>query len=343
MLELQRHTTLLTAQPLDPRYTFASFIVGPSNGFAHSAAVAVTQRPGNCYNPLYIYSPIGLGKTHLLHAIGHQLAATGHIVAHLSREVRGAAEFFWNRCRLADVLLVDDIQFAAGRKVVEDDLCDLLSDFCLRGKQVVATGDTHAQKTGLDDRITSRLAGGLVVDIVAPDYNNKITILRAKADQLGVIIAHPILDLMARTFNDVRTLEGCLNRLVAHAHLTKSPITLVLATRFIETAGAVIRRRPPSPEIVVQVVAEHFGMDTTVILGRRRDKYTALARKVAMYLLREESGLSSTRVGLVLDKDHSTVLYAQKALELQIDHDDAMRREIATLRDDIRFAAVAKT
>jgi chromosomal replication initiator protein len=332
---------------LNPRFTFEAFVVGPSNELAHAAATAVAGQPGRIYNPLYIYSKVGLGKTHLLHAMAHQLIARGLSVNYVSSErytneyiraIReGTAERFRERYRSADALLIDDIQFIAGKEQTQEGFFHTFNELHMLGKQVVATGDEPAHKTLLEERIKSRFAGGLVVDIQPPNYELRMAILRTKADALGVTLSISVLDLLARkALMNIRELEGCLNRIVAYAQLTRSPITPELATCAVADLFTASNRQPVKPSVVLQAVAEHFGLETEAIVGRRRDKHTALARRVAMYLLREESQLSSTRVGLALGgKDHSTVLYAQKHMEEQLEEDPGLRQELTLIRQVI--------
>ncbi|MBI4306176.1 MAG: chromosomal replication initiator protein DnaA [Chloroflexi bacterium] len=336
-----------TTMRLNPRFNFDSFVVGPSNELAHAAATAVTESPGRIYNPLYIYSKVGLGKTHLLHAMAHRLLAKGLSAIYVSSErytneyikgIReGTADRFRDRYRGADILLIDDIQFIAGKEQTQEGFFHTFNELHLLGKQVVATGDEPAHKTLLEERIKSRLGGGLVVDIQPPNYEMRMAILRAKADALGVTLSHAVLDLLARrALMNIRELEGCLNRIVAYAQLTRSPITAELATCAVADLFTTTTRQPVKPDVVLAAVAEHFGIEAGAITGRRRDKQTALARRVAMYLLREESQLSSTRVGLTVGgKDHSTVLYAQKHMEQQLENDPGMRQELTLIRQSI--------
>lgn len=332
---------------LNPRFTFDAFVVGPSNELAHAAAMAVAGQPGRIYNPLYIYSKVGLGKTHLLHAIAHQLIARGLSVIYVSSErytneyikaIRdGTAERFRDRYRSADALLIDDIQFIAGKEQTQEGFFHTFNELHMLGKQIVASGDEPAHKSLLEERIKSRFGGGLVADIQPPNYELRMAILRAKADALGVTLSGAVLDLLARkALMNIRELEGSLNRIVAYAQLTRSPITPELATTAVADLFASSNRQPVKPGVVLEAVAEHFGIESGEIVGRRRDKHTALARRVAMYLLREESQLSSTRVGLTLGgKDHSTVLYAQKHMEEQLEADPGLRQELTVIRQVI--------
>ncbi len=332
---------------LNPAFTFHNFVVGSSNQLAHAAASAVAERPGAVHNPLYLWSNVGLGKTHLLQAIAHDLLARGLAVVYVSSEqftneyikaIRdGQTEQFRSRYRSADALLIDDIQFIAGKKETQEGFFHTFNELQMLQRPVVVTGDEPASLSLLQERIRSRLQGGLTVDIQAPDYETRVAILRKKADALGVTLSQQVLDLLARrNVSNVRELEGCLNRIVAYAHLTHAPLTVETVNRVLADMLASNRQQPARPELVVNAVAEHFAIEAEVICGRRRDKHTALARRFAMYLLREESGLSSTRVGTLLGgKDHSTVLYAQKRLESQLEQDPLLRQDLVLIRQQI--------
>jgi chromosomal replication initiator protein len=340
-----------TDQPrnwLNEKYTFANFIAGHSNQLAHAAALAVAEQPGRTFNnPLYIWSDVGLGKTHLLQAIAHELTARNQNVIYVSserftndyiRSIReGQPERFREQYRNTDALLVDDIQFIAGKTQTQEGFFHTFNELYMAGKQVVVTGDEPARKSLLEERIQSRLEGGLEVDMQAPDYETRIEILRNKADGLGVTLSSDVLDLLSKkSIANVRELEGCLNKIVAYAHLTRAPLTTETVSGMLSDILTMGRQQPAKAEIVLEAVSDHFGVEIDVLRGRRRDKHTALARRVAMYLLREESGLSSTRIGAFLGgKDHSTVLYAQKRLEEQVDQDPLIRHDLVHVRQAI--------
>lgn len=329
---------------LHPHFSFKNFVVGPSNELAHAAATEVAKNPANAYNPLYLWSKVGLGKTHLLQAISHELIASGLNVIYVSSErftneyikaIREkTTEKFREHYRNADALLIDDIQFIAGKEQTQEGFFHTFNELQLRGHQVVVSGDEPACKSLLEERIQSRLEGGLVVDIQPPEYETRVAILRKKADALGVTLSLDVLDLLAkRNFCNVRELEGCLNRVVAYAHLTRAPLTVDTVNRVLADILSTDNQRPANPDVILKVVAKHFGIDASAICGRRRDKHTSLARHVVMYLLREESGLSSTRIGTFLGgKDHSTVLYAQKRVTAQLKDEPLLRQDLTRIR-----------
>jgi len=330
--------------PLRPGLTFDSFVVGPSNRLAAAAAMKVAEEPGKVYNPLYIYSEVGLGKTHLLHAIGHALTSRGMRVMYVSSErftneyiksIReGSADQFRERYRSSDALLIDDIQFIASKEQTQEGFFHTFNELHMSGKQVVVTGDEPARRSLLEERIISRLEGGLVVDIQPPDYETRYAILQSKSERSGAKAPATVLDMLARrTIMNVRELEGSLNRVIAYAQLVGTPITSELAQQALRSLLSQPPARPPSATAVISAVVEHMGVDEQTLRGPRRDKKTALARRIAMYLLREESRLPSTRVGELLGgKDHSTVLYAQKRFEEQIETDAGLRHDLIAIR-----------
>ncbi len=330
---------------LNSRYTFDTFIVGKSNELAHAAAVAVSQKPGTVYNPLVMYSDVGLGKTHLLHAIGHRVLARGLSLIYATTEEftneyirairEGKTEEFRQRYRGIDVLLLDDIQFLIGKEQTQEGFFHTFNALYMSNRQLVITSDRPVSAlTLLEDRVRSRLAGGLVVDIQPPDFETRLAILRAKAELLGQAVPEEVLELLAeRIHTNIRELEGSLNRVVAFAQLTQSPVTLELVGRAIADTIRPPDRRRVSEDAVLDAVAGYFGLDREAIVGRRRDKKTALARQVAMYLLREEAHLGLTAIGRVLGgKDHTTVLHGCTTIANQLKVDPNLGRDVLNIR-----------
>jgi len=337
--------------PLNPKYTFATFIVGESNRLAHAAAQAVAERPGQRYNPLFLYSEVGLGKTHLLHAIGHRLREQGLAVVYVSAEQftnefidairRGEAEAFRQRYRSVDALLVDDIHFLIGKEQTQEGFFHTFNELHNANRQIVLTCDRPPRAlTPLADRLRSRFEWGLIVDIQPPDLETRLAILRAKAEALGVRLPEEVLHhLGRRVYRNIRELEGALNRVVAFADLTGEPITLALAVRALaEPAEA--HRPPLDPEEVIRTVADYYGVEVSALRGPGRHKKLALARQVAMYLLREDAGRSLTEIGRLLGgKDHSTVLHACQKIAQEIDLDPHLRQDLLALRDRLERSA----
>jgi chromosomal replication initiator protein len=326
---------------LKPSFNFETFVVGPSNRLAHAAAAKVAESPGSAYNPLYIYSEVGLGKTHLLHAIGHVLSKTGLKVLYVSSErftneyisaIRdGSADRFRERYRSADVLLIDDIQFITSKPQTQDGFFHTFNELHLAGKQIVVTGDEPASKSLLQERIQSRLAGGLEVDLQPPDYESRYAILQSKMPDLEPAVLDQIAQ---RAHQNVRELEGALNRVIAYSQLVGSPVTTELADQALKSLLAETPKDVASVDEILAAISEFTGICVDRIVGKRRDKATAEARRIAMYLLREDAHLTSGRVGQALGgKDHSTVLYAQKRFEQLMETDSSVRHHLAAVRD----------
>ena len=331
---------------LNARYTFDSFIVGRSNELAHAAALAVSEKPGITYNPLFIYSGVGLGKTHLLHAIGHRVASNGLALVYTTTEeftneyikaIRdGKTEDFRDRYRSADVLLLDDIQFIIGKEQTQEGFFHTFNALHMAARQIVITSDRPVTAlTLLEDRVRSRLGGGLTADIQSPDLETRLAILRARAEDTGQIFPSDVLQFLAeRIHQNIRELEGCLTRVAAYAQLVQHPITLDLVKKAIADSLHSANRRRVTDEAILDAVSSYFGIEKDILRGRRRDKNTALARQVAMYLLREETHLPLAAIGRVLGgKDHTTVLHAYHRIAKEINLDVHLRQDVINIRE----------
>ena len=322
-------------------FTFDTFIVGPSNRLAQAAAIKITEAPGRIYNPLYIYSEVGLGKTHLLHAIGHAFNQRQLKVMYVSSErftneyinaIReGSANHFRERYRNTDVLLVDDIQFITSKPQTQEGFFHTFNELHMAGKQIVISGDEPASKSMLQERIQSRLAGGLEVDLQPPDYESRYAILQSKMPDLNPDVLNEIAQ---RPHRNIRELEGALNRVIAYSQLIGDPITIQLASQALKSLLAETPADVISIDQVLSAVSEHTGVSVDRIIGKRRDQATAEARRIAMYMLREDAHLTSTRIGQAIGgKDHSTVLYAQKRFEQLMEIDSSKRDHLAAIRN----------
>ena len=333
---------------LNSRYTFDSFIVGKSNELAQAAALAVSEKPGIVYNPLTIYSDVGLGKTHLLHSIGHEAhgkglsliyATTEEFTNQYIRAIReGRTEEFRDRYRSTDILLLDDIQFLIGKEQTQEGFFHTFNFLHTMNKQIVITSDRPVVSLSLlEDRVRSRLAGGLVVDIQPPDLETRYAIIRAKMSRSGQSIEPEAESMLAeRIHRNVRDLEGCLNRVLAYADLTGRPITIGLVKTIIDDTLAGSRRRTASPDAVVEAVASYFQLDVESLKGPRGRKEVAHARQVAMHLIREETGIGPTAIGRILGgKDHSTVIKNCSKITTQLDTDPHLRRDILNIRESL--------
>ena len=332
---------------LNPGYTFDSFVVGSANELAHAAALAAAERPGEVYNPLFIYSGVGLGKTHLLTAVGHKVRSLGLSTIYTSTEeftnqyigaIRaGETEAFRGRYRGADVLLLDDIQFLIGKEQTQEGFFHTFNSLHMNGRQIVVTCDRPvAELAVLQDRVRSRLSGGLVVDIQPPDLETRLAILQTKAGSSGSAarISDEALQLLAElAHRNVRELEGSLNRAVAYAELTGGEVTPDAVRRVVSETLARPEPVPLTEQMVLDAVAAHFAVERSELSSRRRDARTTLARHVAMYLLREDAHLALTLIGRALGgRDHSTVLHGRNRIAKLVRNGDVIRHDLSSLR-----------
>ncbi|MGH2599571.1 MAG: chromosomal replication initiator protein DnaA, partial [Dehalococcoidia bacterium] len=342
------HSAISTQHPalrLNPAYTFTSFVVGTSNHLAHAAAQSVAATPGQSYNPLFLYGGVGLGKTHLLHAIGHQALAQGLAVVYVSSEqftnefvngIRaGRNEEFRARYRTPDVLLIDDIQFIAGKEQTQEEFFHTFNDLHSARHQVVITSDRAPKSISLlEDRLVSRFEWGLIADVQPPDYETRLAILRTKAEEQRVAVPGAVLDFIAqRVSENIRELEGSLNRVIAFAQLTKEELSLALAARALGEIAPAPRRRILAPEAIIDAVADYYGLAPQRMAGQARDRHLVHARHVAMYLLRTDGARPLTEIGKMLGKrDHTTVMHGTEKIERTLTTDPELRGELAAIR-----------
>ena len=331
---------------LNPRYTFGTFVVGVGNRMAHAAATSVVERPGDGYNPLFLYGGVGLGKTHLLHAIGHACLDQNLKVLYVTSEqftnefITGIrerkTEEFRQRYRKVDILLMDDIQFIAGKEQTQEGVFHTFNDLHNASRQIVLTSDRPPRHLALlEERLRSRFEWGLIADIEAPDLETRIAILSAKAEEHGEAVPLTVLELIAqRVTSNVRELEGCLNRVLAYSHLHRQPLTVELcrlALRDLADAGP-----SPEPAAVVESVARHFRLEAATLRGPRRQKELVLARHIAMYLLREDCHSSYPEIGRELGgRDHTTVIYGVERVGREREHDPAIDRILQEIRTSL--------
>lgn len=340
----ETYRSLRQDSQLNPKYRFDNFVVGPGNRLAHAASMAVAEHPANAYNPLFIYSGVGLGKTHMLHAIGNAVVRQGKSVLYVSSEeftndLVGAirnktTNAFREKYRRVDVLLIDDIQFIAGKESTQEEFFHTFNTLYGQDKQIVISSDRSPKAMSmLEERLRSRFEWGLTVDMQAPDYETRLAILQSKAEKEGRVVQTEIMELIAKTIqSNIRELEGAWNRVLAFSDLTGKQLTLQMA----QNALADYAPQPSSltPDVVVDVVADYFGIDPEKLSGRSRAREVALPRQVAMYLLREDSGISLPRIGKELGgRDHTTVMYACDKVAELIDSDDMMRRKVSQIRE----------
>jgi chromosomal replication initiator protein len=331
---------------MNSRYTFDNFVVGPSNRLAHAASLAVAERPSRSYNPLFLYGGVGLGKTHLLHAIGNVCNSADLRVLYVSSEeftndlvnaIRGqTTEEFRDRYRQIDVLLIDDIQFIAGKEATQEEFFHTFNTLHGTGRQIIVSSDRAPKAMStLEERLCSRFEWGLIADIQPPDLETRIAILISKAEACGASVPDEILVLIAsRIQSNIRELEGALNRVVALSKLTHQPLTLEVA----ETALSSLlpRRTELTKDQIIQTVAHHFGVEVAALQGRSRSRAIARPRQVAMYLIREETEASLPQIGAILGgRDHTTILYGCERIADLMEEDANLRREIIALRQQL--------
>ncbi len=330
----------------NPKYTFSTFIVGNSNRLAHAAALGVAENPGQAYNPLFIYGGVGLGKTHLLHAIGHVILQSTDRVIYVTAEQftnefitairERSTEQFRNKYRGVDALLIDDIQFIMGKEQTQEGLFHTFNDLHNANRQIVLTSDRPPKALSLlEDRLRSRFEWGLIVDIQPPDLETRLAILQAKAREKGLELPQEVLYFIAkRVQTNIRELEGALNRITAYAHLVNAPITTDLAAQALLDITTSEAKRTLTPEAVIDCVARYFNLSPEVLKGRKRDKPVVLARQIAMYLLREEMECSWTEIGRYLGgKDHSTILHGYQKIASEAEVSPALRQDILEIKE----------
>ncbi len=341
----------VTAGPtatLNSRYTFSTFVVGSNNRLAHAAALSVAERPGHSYNPLFVYGGVGLGKTHLMHAIGHAVvvrhpkkrvayATSEKFTNEFINAIRGQkTEEFRERYRRIDILLIDDIQFIAGKEGTQEEFFHTFNAIHEEGKQIVLSSDKPPKAiTQLEDRLRSRFEWGLIADISPPDLETRTAILRAKAEGQSVLVPPAVIDFLAqRIVSNIRELEGALTRIIAYATLNAVPITVELAQTVLQNILYNPKRQSVTPEKIVEIVARYYGLESDLLRGKARDKQIVRPRQIAMYLMREETEAPLLRIGEALGgRDHSTVLHGCDKIERELGEDDEFRREVSSLRE----------
>lgn len=335
---------------LNPKYTFTNFVTGQSNQFAFAAAKAVAESPGKAYNPLFIYGGVGLGKTHLLSAIGNSLVdkRPDFNVSYVSSEqfmnevvhaVRhGKSEELKNKFRNLDMLLMDDVQFVENKTATQEELFHTLNALYERQKQIVLTSDRPPKEIiSVTDRLRSRFNMGLIADIQPPEIETKVAIIHKKSENERIRLPDDVIYFLASKIrSNIRDLEGCLIRLAAHSSLTGSPIDLAMVKTLLRD---IIHEdeRPLSPDSIMKEVAAHYGLKVAEMKARKRTKDVAVPRQVAMYLSRELTESSLSEIGKTIGgKDHATVIYACKQIEAKRQKDEAFDRMVETLRNKIK-------
>lgn len=344
---LMQHHSLeptLSRPQFNGRFTFSTFVEGASNQLAVSAAKAVAEAPGQTYNPLFIYSGVGLGKTHLLQAIGHNCLQQGARVCYVTSEqftnefIHGirtrTSHEFRSKYRASDVLLIDDIQFIGGKEQTQEGFFHTFNDLHLSNRQIVITSDRPPQSLSLlEDRLRSRFESGLIADIQAPPLETRIAILKNKAEQRSLYLEDTVVTYMAQNMpGNIRVLEGCLNRVAASSKIQSSPISLDMAEKAVAAIRNLERTKLVTPPELLSQVEQKFGVSHRVLIGHSRVKKMVRARQVATYLLREELGLGFSEIGRLLGgRDHSTIIHSVRRMETAIKSDPLLRQEVLNI------------
>lgn len=334
---------------LNKRYTFSTFIVGKSNEFAHAVSLRVSRDPGRVYNPLFFYGGVGLGKTHLLHAIGHVGESSGLNVLYVTsekftNEIINAIRFqkteeFRIKYRQIDILLVDDIQFIAGKESTEEEFFHTFNTLHNANKQIVVTSDRPPKAIhSLQDRLRSRFEWGLLADIQPPEYEHRVAILRSKAESLRFAIPTSMIEYIARPdCGSVRELEGALNRVIAYAMLHDAPLSVNLASQALEHIYN--NAKPSSTMTIADVltgICRYYNVDLERLKGKERDREIVWPRQVAMYVMREETSASLFQIGMELGgRDHTTIMHGWEKVHSEVANNDRVRREIAAVLESL--------
>ena len=333
---------------LRERYSFDNFIVGPGNRLAFAAAEGIAQTPGQLYNPLFLYGAAGLGKTHLLHAVGHSLVSRKVDVVLISAEAftnqlitaiqQRTMDEFRARYRSAETLLMDDIQFIAGKEQTQEEFFYTFNELYEAGHQIVITSDkspSHIQH--LEERLRTRFEWGMIADLQAPDIETRIAILRHKAIEQHVTISDDVLQVIATRFtNNIRELEGSLTRVLAYSRLTNEPLTPELVHSVLASLEPNEPRLPPTPDLIVQMICRYYELERDALISKSREKRVAYPRQVAMYLMRDLALRSLVEIGQTLGgRDHSTVHHGARKIERSLTVDPETKRDVANLREMI--------
>lgn len=333
---------------LNPKYTFANYIVGKNNELAHAAAKAIVDRPGEAYNPLFFYGGVGLGKTHLLQAVGHALLEknpqtkiiyvssekfTNEFVASIKE---GRAKEFKDKYRNIDLLLIDDIQFIAGKEQTQEEFFHTFNELHQLGKQIVLTSDRPPKAIpALEDRLRSRFEWGMIVDVATPDLETRAAILQSKAQENNFKIDLELINIIATTIqSNIRELEGALNKVMAYHQLkniipTKESIKSILSS--FESQSL---KRSLTPKDLITTVSEFYDVAIDDIIGKNREKRLSNPRQIIMYLLREELKMSYPAIGSELGgRDHTTAMHAHTKIGIDIENDPKLKQEIKSIKE----------
>jgi chromosomal replication initiator protein len=343
----------LAPQPengLNPRLTFDSYVVGSSNRLAHAAALAVADLPGGKFNPLFVHGGVGLCKTHLMHAIGHRAlqidpnltiryVTSETFTNDVINDIRSSRmDDFRARYRAVDILMIDDIQFIAGKESTQEEFFHTFNTLYQNGKQIIISSDKPPRAiSALEDRMRSRFEGGLIADVQSPDYEMRIAILRQKADETGIRLPNDVTEYIAhKDQTNIRELEGALNKILMLAQLYQKPLSLALAMEALTDSSISARRSRATATDVIDAVTRYYNVSEQDLRGRQRKRDIVLPRHVAMYILRAESDASLVDIGRSLgNRDHTTVLHGIEKIEHELEHDVQLRAQVMAIRESL--------
>lgn len=320
----------------NPQFTFDNFVVGPSNNFSYNAACAVSENPGMVYNPLFIYGPPGVGKTHLLYAIANQMRKNNpgasivyikgdQFINELIDAIKSGNNIaFRTKYREADLFLVDDIQFIAGKDSTQEEFVHTFNELHQNNKQIVLTSDRKpSDMPTLEMRLRSRFESGLLSSIAAPDYETRMAIIKTKAISLGLDLPDDVCNYIAvNVTNNVRQIEGTVKKIMAYRNINNMPLNLPNVSRAIEDMFKSEGSALPTPSLIISQVCKFYSVDDSVIRGTQKNKSAVEARHMAIYLIRQLTKFSSTQIGDELGKDHTTVLYSLNKMEQALKQGD---------------------
>ena len=321
-----------TAMDFNPQFNFDNFVVGPSNRFAHSAAIAVSNHPGDVYNPLFIYGPPGVGKTHLLYAIANGIRKTNpeskivyikgdQFTNELIAAIQSGKNIeFRSKYREADLFLIDDVQFIAGKESTQEEFFHTFNKLYEEHKQIVMTSDRKpSDMLTLEDRLKTRFEWGLLADIQPPDYETRMAILKNKAKHLGLNLSDDVCNYIAINItNNVRQIEGTVKKILAYRDLNNMPLNLPNISRAIDDMFKSEGNALPTPSLIISQVCKFYNVDEVDLRGSKKNKGIAEPRQTAMYLIRKLTNLSLPEIGMQFGKDHTTVLYNIRKVEVAL-------------------------
>ncbi len=332
---------------VNPKYTFESFVVGKGSELAYAAAQAVTARPGEAYNPLFIYGGVGLGKTHLIQAVGNALFKKNpHMnIMYVSAEKfsndfissikEGAAKDFQNRYRHIDLLLIDDIQFIAGKDRTQESFFHTFNELHQQNKQVIITSDRPPKAIpALEDRLKSRFEWGMIADVSAPDFETRTAILEKKCQEKNYPLPIKILEVISANIqSNIRELEGALNKIIVYHQLKNIPPTVESVKLLVTNVNNTSSRRSLTPRQLIDIVCQFYSLDREELISKNREKKISMPRQVIMYLMREELKMSYPSIGDELGgRDHTTAMHAHEKVRLEVENDLKLKQEIDLLR-----------